>query len=271
MKKYKVLTHDMKSLVRYSDPYELGKEYVCEDFDSDEKRSYSRGYHAKDIEGLALEHQWRGGNSVFEVEVSGGKVIRDQFDQRFEKMKILREVALDELKELIKNVNCGYDLHKVLFPTHPLTGEPKEVTEGVIDLLNEFISIRTSVTDNDMWTIRGSVRDSIWCSFDVLINHLVYKLVERSVGVSVRNLVVDSVQDTEYDPFWGSIWDSVYCYIGSMFYGIKEWMYIEHEPGVYPFQSCADLWERGFVTSFDGTTWRLHSGKDAEIVYTIQF
>ncbi len=30
-----------------------------------------------------------------------------------------------------------------------------------------------------------------------------------------------------------------------------------------------DLWHRGFVPSFDGTTWRLHSGKNADIVYSI--
>ncbi len=33
------------------------------------------------------------------------------------------------------------------------------------------------------------------------------------------------------------------------------------------FSSAIKLWESGLVPSFDGTTWRLHSGKKAEIVY----
>jgi len=30
-----------------------------------------------------------------------------------------------------------------------------------------------------------------------------------------------------------------------------------------------DLHRKGFVPSFDGTTWRLHAGKDAKIVFEI--
>lgn len=35
----------------------------------------------------------------------------------------------------------------------------------------------------------------------------------------------------------------------------------------YPFQSAADLWRADLVPSFDGVTWRLHSGPQADIVY----
>ena len=41
----------------------------------------------------------------------------------------------------------------------------------------------------------------------------------------------------------------------------------KYKNGINPFQPWIDLWHRGFVPSFDGTTWRLHSGKKAEIVY----
>ena len=29
------------------------------------------------------------------------------------------------------------------------------------------------------------------------------------------------------------------------------------------------LWKQGLVPSFDGTTWRLHSGKKAKIIFEI--
>jgi len=35
----------------------------------------------------------------------------------------------------------------------------------------------------------------------------------------------------------------------------------------YDFTQAIKLWESGLVPSFDGTTWRLHSGVNAEVVY----
>ena len=49
--------------------------------------------------------------------------------------------------------------------------------------------------------------------------------------------------------------------------GSRKWKYIKYEVGKNPFQSYIDLWNRGFIFSFDGKTYRLHSGKDADIVY----
>ena len=58
---------------------------------------------------------------------------------------------------------------------------------------------------------------------------------------------------------WGSVWDSVWAYISS-FFDIK-YKY-DLSPGV-------KLWERGIVPSFDGTVWRLHSGENADIIYSV--
>jgi hypothetical protein len=55
-----------------------------------------------------------------------------------------------------------------------------------------------------------------------------------------------------------------------MFPNIKKWEYIQHEEGVYPYQPCVDLWKDGFVPSFDGKAWRLHSGEKAGIVYELE-
>ena len=53
----------------------------------------------------------------------------------------------------------------------------------------------------------------------------------------------------------GSVRDSVYdligAYISSFFPNTKE--------GVNPFKSSIDLWRMGYVPSFDGKVWRLHT------------
>ena len=81
--------------------------------------------------------------------------------------------------------------------------------------------------------------------------------VRASVGVSVWASVWDSVGDSVWVSVRDSVRDSVYGYIGSFFdIGYK-----------LDFSACVKLWEAGLVPSFDGTTWRLHSGKNADVVY----
>ena len=79
---------------------------------------------------------------------------------------------------------------------------------------------------------------------------------------------------------WASVWDSVgasvrdsvWAYIGSFFVLKKsQWKYTSKiKCKGYPFQPCVDLWEQGLVPSFDGTTWRLHAGEKAKIVYEVK-
>jgi len=57
------------------------------------------------------------------------------------------------------------------------------------------------------------------------------------------------------------------AYISNLFPCMKKWKYINHKPNINPYQSCIDLWHRGFVPSFDGKIWRLHQGRDAKIIY----
>ena len=95
----------------------------------------------------------------------------------------------------------------------------------------------TTVTKSDIAKLKkwDSVRDSVWAS------------VGDSVWASVRASV------------WDSVGDSVWAYISSFFdvkYG-------------YDFSSNNKLWESGFIPSFDGKAWRLHSGKNAKIVFEI--
>jgi len=116
---------------------------------------------------------------------------------------------------------------------NPMCGRAKKVKQEHIDLLDQWASVRASVGD--------SVRDSVWAS----------------VWDSVRDSVWASVWDSVGDSVWNSVWDSVWAYMSSF---VK----CDYK---YDFTPAIKLWERGLVPSFDGTTWRLHSGKDAKIVY----
>ena len=60
---------------------------------------------------------------------------------------------------------------------------------------------------------------------------------------------------------------TVRAYVGSFFPGVVKWRYVEHEPGIYPFQPAVDLWRLGLVASYDGTTWRLHGHEDARVLW----
>ncbi len=122
----------------------------------------------------------------------------------------------------------------------------KKVTKKDIENLRKWSSVYASVYAS----VRDSVRDSVWSS------------VWDSVMDSVRYSVWDSVCD--------SVWYSVWAYISS-FFKLEKWEGFDDLPSYEnPFQSCIDLWNRGFVPSFDGKTWRLHAGKDAKVVFEIK-
>ena len=65
-----------------------------------------------------------------------------------------------------------------------------------------------------------------------------------------------------------SVWDSVRAYTGS-FFRIPVWKYVKHHKGKYPYQPLMALWKTGLVPSFDGTTWRLHGGPKAAVLFSI--
>ena len=81
--------------------------------------------------------------------------------------------------------------------------------------------------------------------------------VGASVGDLVRDLVSDSVGSSVSDSVWVSVRASSWAYFSSFFA-------IEYK---FDFSPAVKLWEAGLVPAFDGTTWRLHTGKDAKIIY----
>ena len=137
----------------------------------------------------------------------------------------------------------------------------EHVTDEQIGWLKEWASVWASVRDS-VW---ASVRDLVWASVRDLVGASVWDSVGSSVwalvGASVRNLVLDSVRDLVGASVWASVRDSVWASVGAYF---SSFFAINYK---YNFSSVANLWNAGLVPSFDGKVWRLHSGKNADIVY----
>jgi hypothetical protein len=110
----------------------------------------------------------------------------------------------------------------------------KTVVEPLIikPIVNPFaLPAVVKVTDEHIQWLKkwSTVGDSVWAS------------VWASVGDSV----------------WASVRDSVRAYFSS-FFDIQ---------CKRDFSPAVKLWEAGLVPSFDGKVWRLHTGKNAKIVY----
>ena len=88
----------------------------------------------------------------------------------------------------------------------------------------------------------------------------------------IQNDVADAdIADLKsWDSVWASVGDSVrdsvWAYVGSLFTGIATWKYVNHEEGIYPFESGARLWKRGFVPVKIGGNWHLYGWRDGKAV-----
>jgi len=265
----KVLNKNMTSPFK-GFKFERNKWYHCPDFDLGDDEC-SNGFYATPIDGLHYAYRpWR---RVFVAEVRGQSRIFDCMKQRYEDMMLTDELTTDQIKQMALDAEqrVGYRLSEVLFPINPLLLPKITPTEADIILLKQWASVGDSVFSS----VRDSVFSSVGASVFSSVGDSVFSSVEDSVGDSVRVRVWDSVfssvEDSVFssvgDSVWGSVGDSVGAYIGSLFPAITKWEYVNHTPGVYPFQSAVDLWRRGLVPSYLGGVWRLHSGAQAEIVW----
>ena len=198
MKLYKVLIRrDGKLFSPFQNyEYEPGREYICVDFDPNPAEDCSRGYYATDIDGIIYSFRNLPGYEVWEVEVGGKRVEIDQFKRRYERIKLVRQVPLEEVRALAEaeEEKIGYKLSEALFPVNPLKIEAGPVTDEEIELLKKWRNVRGKVRD--------SIGDSIWDN------------VGRCVGDSVWGSVWDSIGHSVRDSVWSSIWDNVGRYVG---------------------------------------------------------
>ncbi len=259
MKLYKVLNKNLTSPYQ-GFQFELGKKYVCDDFDTSDEEC-SRGFYAVDFNGLVYAIN-NGGqkHSVFEVEVGGRSKEFNQFKRRYEEITIVRELSDDEIKEglLACEEKEGYRVCEACYPVHPFEVNLMPL-EDAKKLLQEWkkvwaliwASTRVSIWDSVGYSVMASARASVRAS----VGDSAWASVMDSVGYSVMDSVGYSVMASARDSVWASVW----AYVSSLFPNIKKWKYIYHEECVNPFQAGIDLWKGGYVPSFDGKTWRLHT------------
>ena len=157
----------------------------------------------------------------------------------------------------------------------------ERVTDEQIDWLKSWASVRASVRVSVGNLVRASVRASVGNS----VGNSVRDSVWDSVGNSVRDSVWDSVWNSVRDSVWDSVWNSVEASFGysvwnsvEASFGYSVWDSVWDSVGAYvssfldiPYQHdftpAVKLWDDGLVPSFDGKVWRLHTGKNAKIVY----
>ncbi len=260
---FKIVLDDMVSPFQKF-KFKVGEKYVCDDFDPNPENECSRGFYATGIEGLT--YSYRPGRRIFEVAVGGKNVNVDPiFKRRWEYMELVREVFQDEIIDLAKAHEpvCGYLLSEAIYPANPLLLPPPQITDNIIMLLKKWICVRASVRASVRDSVMDSVSPSVWAS----VMGSVMDCVRPSVRDSVMDSVMGSVRACVRACVRPSVWDSMWSYFGALFPRVKKWWYVDHEPGSYPYQYGSDLWRLGLVPSYDGKKWRLHSGKNAEIVW----
>jgi hypothetical protein len=198
--------------------------------------------------------------------------LSDKMINCFEFNPLTKEFQVDKINTIDNRVQAEewvrkLDFKKIVEPliikpiTNPFKGRAKKPAIEQVQLLKYWDSVRASVRASvwdSVWdsvrdSVRASVRDSVWDSVRASVRASVWDSVRDSVWDSVRASVRDSVRASVRDSVWDSVWD----YISSFFN-------IQYK---YDYTPATKLWEAGFVPSFDGKTWRLHSGKSAKIVY----
>lgn len=140
MRLYKVLNNDLTSPFQ-GFQFELGKKYVCENFDTSDTEC-STGFYATDFNGLVYSLNKHGeARSVFEVEVGGRSREFSRFKRRFEEMTVIRQLSDDEIKAglLACEASEGYKVLEACYPVPPFSIEPIPL-DGALVLLREWDS-----------------------------------------------------------------------------------------------------------------------------------
>jgi len=186
---------------------------------------------------------------------------------KYEYNPLLKEFKIDQINNKDDSKMVEKKLRKLDFKNivpqlkikeiiHPFKLKKQKPKRGAILALKQWSSVGASVVDSVGASVGASVGDSVRLSVDASVWDSVWSSVVDSVGASV----------------WPSAAASVGAYTSS-FVDLErnQWKYTENikTKDKNPFSPCIKLWEHGLVPSFDGKIWRLHSGKDADVVFEI--
>ena len=228
---------------RYYFDWEARKEILSQEnpkYKPDSHASIAK-YHNLDEDKLN-KYEYDPINKIFTVDQ-----INNQDDDR-----IPAEVWVRSLN--FKNIIEPLIINDIVNPLKDLPMVKKPTNDDIKALKNwiETKNLIDSVWDSVGYLVGDSIGSSVWNSVRDSVFDLVWYSVRSSVSASVYDSIRYSVAT--------SVYDSIYAYIGSFFdivYSID-------------LSSSNYLWNRGIVPSFDGTTWRLHSGPNAKVIYTLK-
>jgi hypothetical protein len=180
-----------------------------------------------------------------------------------------KKSVMREFRKWKKETYALINIEEARNPINPLKLPRQEVTELDIENLKKWASVRASVGTS----VRASVGASIRASVGASVGASIWASVWDSVGASIWASVWDSVRASVGASIRASVWASVGASIRASVWDL-DWDYagslFDIWGGEYKYQPGVDIWKRGFVASFDGKTWRLHSCVDAKIVYTLE-
>lgn len=160
--------------------------------------------------------------------------------------EIRREMLAIDYRKL-----CKLIVKPIVNPLLDIKFRPR-VARSDLRLLLRWVSVKASIcvsADNAAWLpVAGRT-----------LNFIRNSIID-SMGPYLRTFVWASTgtYDSTSGFVYVSIMDSITAYAGS-FFGLKYKVDIA---------SLNKLWKRGLVPVFDGKIWRLHSGKDAKVVWS---
>ena len=183
-----------------------------------------------------------------------------------------KQACYDALEQWKKYVYSKINLEEARNPINPFKLPKRIPTKEDIGLLHKWITFWDTVGDTVWDTVWAAVRAAVGDTVGDTVGAAVWDTVWDTVGDTVRDTVWDTVGDTVgaavraavRDTVWVTVGAAVWAYTGSLFM-IEKWG--DYPSGIYPFRPAVDLWKHGLVPSYDGKTWRLHSGSKGEVVY----
>ena len=255
------LTSDGRGEIRYFD-WEQRKRILDGelDYNPDSHTSINDFYGYKgELEDCRNRYEYNPITGVFTVDAIHGED---------DSAKVERKVRALDFSQIVPQLVIKPTVNPLLVKRKHLEPNAEEISllkrwDSVV--ASVMASVRDSVWDSVVASVMASVGASVWASVWDSVGASVWASVVASVWASVRDSVWASVRDS----VGASVWASVVAYISS-FFALDEWQLNGKTVRENPFQPAIDLWEAGLVPSFDGEIWRLHAGKDAQIVYEME-
>ena len=251
---YKAVRLDRTSHYDTTTPWKVGEIVRPDSVDDGAVGPCGHGIHCSPT--LLDAVRWQGGLSRYAIVEPIKVIASDASKSRCEAVRVIRWLHQAEQDKL-----AGFKLWEANHPINPLLRRRREVPFS--QLLREWSSIGSS--------IGSSIRGSIWSSTGASIENSIWisirSSIEISIGASVENSIWNSIGNSIRSSI--SIRDSMWAYVGGLFPAITKWRYAE-SLGPDPWRPLLTLWYGGYVPSFDGKTWRLHAGRNAQIVYEME-